>query len=84
MADYNKDEEERMAKFKADEFNNPTHYTNGLEIQPLDYIIGNQMDFLEGNIIKYVTRYPQKGGINDLYKARVYINKLIEREEKNA
>ena len=40
------------------------------------------MDFLEGNIIKYVSRYPLKGGLNDLKKAKVYIEMLIKREEK--
>ena len=58
---------------------NPDHYS-GLAIEPLDYIIANKMDFLEGNIIKYVTRYPNKGGVDDLIKARNYIDKLIERE----
>jgi hypothetical protein len=42
------------------------------------------MDFLEGNIIKYVSRYPHKGGVRDLRKAQVYLNWLIEREEANA
>ena len=58
---------------------NPDHYSE-LAIEPLDYIIANKMDFLEGNIIKYVTRYPNKGGVEDLIKAREYIDKLIERE----
>ena len=40
------------------------------------------MDFLEGNIIKYVTRYKYKNGIEDLKKAKQYIERLIEREEK--
>ncbi|AFH27140.1 nucleotide kinase [Clostridium phage phiZP2] len=38
------------------------------------------MDFLEGNIIKYVTRYKHKNGIEDLKKAKQYIERLIERE----
>jgi hypothetical protein len=38
------------------------------------------MDFLQGNIIKYVTRYPFKGGVEDLIKAKKYLEKLIERE----
>ena len=38
------------------------------------------LDFLEGNIIKYVSRYPHKGGVNDLLKARTYLEKLIKRE----
>ena len=57
----------------------PKHYS-GLRIEPLEYIIANNLDFLEGNIVKYVTRYPNKGGVDDLIKAREYIDKLIERE----
>lgn len=59
---------------------NPKHYNSNL-IQPIEYIISNNMDFLEGNIIKYVTRYKLKNGLEDLKKARVYLNWLIEREE---
>jgi hypothetical protein len=36
------------------------------------------MSFIEGNIIKYVTRYKEKSGIQDLRKARWYLDKLIE------
>ena len=49
-------------------------------MEPLDYIIANELDFLEGNIVKYITRYTYKGGVNDLLKARTYLEKLIERE----
>lgn len=59
---------------------NPNHYNNQ-NIQPIEYIVSNNMDFLEGNIIKYVTRYKMKNGIEDLKKARVYLNWLIDREE---
>ena len=53
------------------------HYT-GKPIQPLDYILNNEMNFCEGNIIKYVTRYKEKNGVEDLRKARVYLDALIE------
>jgi hypothetical protein len=54
-------------------------------IQPWDYIIANQLGFLEGNVVKYITRFAQKGGIIDLEKAQHYLTKLIEVEkEKNA
>ena len=62
-----------------EEVTNPKHYI-GLGITPLQYITANELDFLEGNVIKYVTRYPHKGGVNDLLKARTYLEKLIERE----
>ena len=64
-----------------EEVTNPKHYDRvGFGIQPLEYITANELDFLEGNIIKYVSRYPHKGGVNDLLKARTYLEKLIERE----
>ena len=43
----------------------------------------NEFDFVEGNIIKYVSRYPHIGGVKDLKKARVYLDMLIEKEEAN-
>lgn len=49
-------------------------------IQPWDYIAANGLDFFEGNIVKYVTRWRQKGGVEDLRKARHYLDKLIEME----
>ena len=64
---------------EKEEVTNPTHY-NERKMEPLDYIIANELDFLEGNIIKYITRYTYKGGVNDLLKARTYFEKLIERE----
>ena len=66
-----------------DEYENPKHYTDNFGIEPIDFIKANEMDFLEGNIIKYVSRYPHKGGLNDLYKAQVYLNRLIVREQAN-
>jgi hypothetical protein len=53
-----------------------THYQ--IAIQPWDYIIANDLGYLEGNVIKYVTRYKNKGGIEDLRKAQHYLAKLIE------
>jgi hypothetical protein len=46
--------------------------------QPWDYIVGNKLGYLEGNIIKYVSRYKEKGGLEDLIKAAHYLDKLIE------
>ena len=66
---------------EKEEVTNPKHYDKvGFGNQPLEYIIANELDFLEGNVIKYVSRYPHKGGLNDSLKARTYIEKLIERE----
>lgn len=49
-----------------------------LTIQPSDYIRSNNLGWYEGNIIKYVSRWQNKGGLEDLLKARDYLNKLIE------
>ena len=43
----------------------------------------NNISFAEGNIIKYVVRWKQKNGVEDLKKAKVYLDKLIELTEHN-
>lgn len=53
------------------------HYVSKA-IQPWDYIVSNKMGYLEGNIVKYVSRYKEKGGLEDLIKAAHYLEKLIE------
>ena len=55
------------------------HYT-GLVIQPVTYIHANNIPFCEGSVIKYMTRWRDKGGIQDLQKARHFIDLLIELE----
>lgn len=54
-----------------------SHYRAG-GIQPVQYIEANGLGFCEGNIIKYVTRHREKGGAEDLRKARHYIDLLLE------
>mgnify|MGYP000967693711 CR=1 FL=1 len=58
-----------------------SHY-RGLKIQPIEYIHANDIPFAEGSVIKYVTRWRDKGGIPDLRKARHFIDLLIELEER--
>ena len=50
-------------------------------IQPWDYIAANELGYFEGNVVKYVSRWRDKGGIDDLRKAKHYLEKLIELEE---
>lgn len=57
-----------------------SHYKNKA-IQPWDFIASNDLDFFQGNIIKYVVRWREKGGIEDLRKAQHYLEKYIEVEE---
>jgi hypothetical protein len=59
-----------------------SHYKD-LVIQPVEYIHANKIGYFEGNVIKYVTRWRDKGGIADLEKAKHYIDLLIELEGKS-
>ena len=52
------------------------------KIQPIEYILANNLDFCEGNVVKYITRWRDKGGTKDLRKIQHYIDFLIEEEEK--
>jgi hypothetical protein len=62
---------------------NGAHYKE-LAIQPVEFIHANGIGYMEGNVIKYVTRWRSKGGIADLEKAKHYIELLIELEQKQA
>lgn len=57
------------------------HYKD-LKIQPVEYIHANNIGYMEGNVIKYVSRWRAKNGIRDLEKAKHYIDLLIELESK--
>lgn len=59
-----------------------SHYKD-LKIQPVEYIHKNGLGFCEGNAIKYLTRWREKGGAEDLKKAKHYIDLLIEMEASN-
>lgn len=52
-------------------------------IQPIEYIYANKLTFIEGSIVKYATRWREKGGIQDLKKIKHYCDLLIELESKN-
>lgn len=56
------------------------HYKKNA-IQPWDYIASNNIGYLGGNVVKYVTRWEDKNGIEDLEKAYHYLLKLIEVEK---
>lgn len=57
------------------------HYTK-MAIQPMEYSMANGLDACQHTIIKYVTRFRDKNGVQDLLKARHVIDMLIEFEEK--
>jgi hypothetical protein len=55
------------------------HYQK-MEIQPIDYILANKLGFCEGCIVKYISRWRSKGGVNDLRKIKQFCEFLIENE----
>lgn len=56
-----------------------SHYKK-LAIQPVEYIQKNGLGYIEGSVVKYVTRWRDKGGVEDLKKARHFLSMLIEME----
>ena len=60
------------------------NYNAKYEVNPIDFIVDNDLPFAEGNIVKYVVRWKQKNGVEDLKKARVYLDKLIELDEQQS
>ena len=59
------------------------HYKN-LAIQPVEYIFKNNLGYFEGCVIKYVTRWNDKGGVQDLEKAKHFLELLIALQEQYA
>jgi Protein of unknwon function (DUF3310) len=58
-----------------------THYKN-FAIEPIEFIYKNGIGFCEGNAIKYLVRWREKGGKQDLLKAKHYIDLLLEMESE--
>lgn len=56
------------------------HY-KAMKLEPIKFILTNGLDFCEGNVVKYVCRWRRKGGIEDLKKAKQYLDFLINKEE---
>lgn len=68
-----------MEYFNQNQFGGK-HYE--MEIEPIEFIMRNQIPFAEGNVIKYVARHRKKNGIEDIKKAMQYL-KFIARYEYN-
>ena len=66
-----------------DPVNSPKHYTQG-DMEVITAIEGLGLDYHQGNVLKYVSRYRYKNGVEDLKKARWYIDRLIYIEEQRA
>jgi len=56
------------------------HYKS-MAIQPVEYITKNNLPYCEANVIKYISRWREKGGKKDLEKAKHYIDMLIQLED---
>jgi hypothetical protein len=69
-----------LARYKEDKVNSPAHYMHlgGVEC----ITITEHMSFCLGNVVKYVYRCNLKGGVEDLKKARWYLDREIARREK--
>lgn len=59
----------------------PSYYGSGIDV--IEFCLRNNLTFMQGNVIKYVTRYKSKNGIEDLEKAKEYIDRLIEFEKRS-
>lgn len=55
-----------------------SHYATA--IQPIEYIHANKLDYLQGNVVKYITRHKSKNGAEDIRKAIHYCELLLELE----
>jgi hypothetical protein len=75
--------EANWVKEEHDVVNNPAHYKAGRTIEPLDVIIDWEMGFLDGQVLKYMSRWDRKGEpVENLRKARFYLGRLIEETER--
>lgn len=74
-----KQEEEKLGLYN-DKIK-PSYYGTGIDV--IEFCLRNNLTFMQGNVIKYVTRYKSKNGIEDLQKAKEYIDRLIEFEKRS-
>jgi hypothetical protein len=54
-----------------------SHYKQ-LSIQPVEYIVANNMEYCEANVVKYVSRHNLKNGVEDIRKAIHYLQLILE------
>lgn len=76
-------DERKGGKMKAlDKQEGGDHYKS-MAIQPVEYIYANNLGYFEGCVIKYVSRWRNKNGIEDLNKAKHFIDLLIELDQND-
>ena len=56
---------------------NPSYYRKKIEVS--DFIDEYELNYFEGNVIKYVVRHKAKNGLEDLQKAKWYLERLIKK-----
>jgi len=66
-----------------DNIKDPKHYSRW-KIEPVQFMMENEIPYVEGNVIKYIMRWRYKGGLEDLHKAQEYLNILIKNELENS
>ena len=66
-----------------DNIKDPKHYSRW-KIEPVQFMMENEIPYVEGNIIKYIMRWRYKGGLEDLHKAQEYLNILVKNELENS
>jgi hypothetical protein len=54
----------------------PEYYKGSIEVW--DFIHAQQLDYFQGNVVKYIVRYKEKNGMEDLLKCKAYIDKMIQ------
>lgn len=78
-----------LSWYKNDNINSPNHYVsdNGIEVFDVQEAFIHELKGMEAsywcNIVKYILRFQRKNGVEDLKKARYYLDKLIEEESNN-
>lgn len=70
----------RSREIKGDKIK-PSYYHKG-KVDTIKFCLENDLDFLQGNVVKYVVRYKNKNGLEDLKKAMEYLQRIIENEER--
>lgn len=88
VADMIQDNRSEVETIDRDMVNHPSHYADK-QIEVIDYIRDTLTEegfteYCGGNVLKYVSRWRHKGGVEDLKKASVYLNWMIESAEKEA
>lgn len=68
---------------KALEIQHGGNHYKDMKIQPIEFIHANNIDYLAGNVIKYIVRHKKKNGLEDVKKALHYCQLIIEMEYKD-